>query len=94
MHVCPFCMQHVTLGTHEDEPGMDQIFRQGREITHRHNYFHLGGGKECPCTFPDRFQSREQEKTGKTGWVEVGGDHSGMFGSENPRSLEFRMCGG
>lgn len=42
----------------------------------------------------DRFPSREQEKTGKPGWVEVRGDHSGMFGSENPRSLKFRMCGG
>lgn len=39
-----------------------------------------------------RFQSREQEKTGKPGWVEVGEDHGGMSGSEYHRSLEFRMC--
>lgn len=41
-----------------------------------------------------RFRSREQEKTGKPGRVEVGEDHGGRSGSENLRSLEFRMCGG
>lgn len=41
-----------------------------------------------------RFRSRQQEKTGKPGWMEVREDHGGRSGSENPRYLEFRMCGG
>lgn len=41
-----------------------------------------------------RFRSRDQEMTGKPGWVEVREDHGGMSGSENPIYLKFRMCGG
>lgn len=41
-----------------------------------------------------RFRSREREKIGEPGEVEVREDHGGMSASENFRLLEFRMCAG
>lgn len=67
---------------------MDQIFRQEREITYTQLFSsELWEGMPVhlllfELALQGQARSRDQEKTGKPGWVEVGEDHGVMSGSE------------